>query len=118
MKIFETDQRVNFVDKNNVFVGYSLAQDCCEHADWFISKQKECTMPRVRELMNVDNYIFDTNFFEIEEKDDYDVLRFVRFRLIAEDTELFLHLYNHHNGYYSHGFEAKIGGLEWQQGRI
>lgn len=36
MKIFERDGKINFVDENNVLLGYDMSQDCCEHADWFI----------------------------------------------------------------------------------
>jgi len=34
MEIFEReDERINFVDENNVFVGYELGAMCCEEAD-------------------------------------------------------------------------------------
>ena len=44
MKIFEGKEsswsdKVNFVDGNDVFVGYDLGQCCCENADWFISEK-------------------------------------------------------------------------------
>ena len=29
MKKFETGSKINFVDENNVFVGYDLSQNCC-----------------------------------------------------------------------------------------
>ena len=41
MKIFDGDfDKVNFVDENNVFVGYDLLQDCCEDANWFIADRE------------------------------------------------------------------------------
>jgi len=37
MKIFlnekELETKINFVDDNNVFVGYDLTQQCCENAN-------------------------------------------------------------------------------------
>ena len=35
MKIFEDNIKVNFVDENNVFVGYDMRQSCCEQAGYF-----------------------------------------------------------------------------------
>ena len=41
MKIITCDKQysysINFVDENNVFVGYDLEQQCCEEADWFFT---------------------------------------------------------------------------------
>lgn len=37
MKIFDKDGKVNFVDENNVIVGYDTNQHCSEHAGWFIA---------------------------------------------------------------------------------
>lgn len=118
MKIFYGDfDSINFVDENNVFVGYSLEQNCCEHADWFISDQKKNTAVDENdywvknEIVELSSYSFDTKFFE-EFKDEYclDNVNFARFKLISENKpDLYLHLYNCHNGYYSHGFEFKIG---------
>ena len=43
MKIFITEDgdKVNFIDENNVILGYDLTQDCCEQASWFIA-DNEC----------------------------------------------------------------------------
>lgn len=42
---------------------------------------------------------------------DLDAGRMVAFKLTAlGKPDLFLHLYNAHNGYYGHGFEVKHGG--------
>ena len=37
MKVFDRDGKVNFVDENNVILGYDMNQNCCEDADWFIT---------------------------------------------------------------------------------
>jgi hypothetical protein len=122
------EQRVNFIDSNDVFVGYDLTQDCCEDADWFLSFTED-NEPKDNDMNNnhVVNYNFDTNYFEEvqpkEPEEGYacclDNGNMVRFRLIAEGTpDIFLHLYNIHNGYYSHGFIAKVKGLDWKEGYV
>ena len=40
MKVFDRDGKINFVDKNNVVLGYDMNQDCCENANWFKNKRK------------------------------------------------------------------------------
>lgn len=133
MKIFDRESNVNFVDENNVFVGYSLESSCCEHADWFILSYPlkqflhpddvyeetygELKLPEFYQLVkeefkNVDvsGFVFDTEYFNCL-KQDCDGGGIVIFRLVNKQTEesLFLHLYNSHNGYYAHGFEMKMG---------
>jgi hypothetical protein len=130
MKIFNTkekySEKVNFVDENNVFVGYDTDQSCCEHADYFISDKEE-NEDRDNQgiLEGLEDYIFDTNYFkEVEPKaDNYgsclDAGRMVRFKLVANNKpDLYLHLYNSHNGYYGHGFEFGIGTEVKQSGNL
>jgi hypothetical protein len=129
MKIFETgkdsyDSSINFVDTNNVFVGYSMSQDCCEHADWFISKTEDNDVIDDNGIIEkLDDYSFDKEYFEEVEpkKSDWgtvlDAGGMVRFKLVSKDKpDLFLHLYNSHNGYYSHGFEMKIDDKQVREG--
>jgi hypothetical protein len=117
MKIFEGGKwgdKVNFVDVNNVFVGYDMGQDCCEYADWFISNNIE----KQTEPVGVDSpdedyseWVFDRDFFlEPEDFQGLDDGGVVVFRLVNGDSEKFLHLFNSHNGYYGHGFEFGIDG--------
>ncbi len=121
MKIFDQTEafpgKVNFVDKNNVCLGYDLQQDCCEYADWFISDKEEKTYDSVDEReFDVEDYIFDSAYFEDVDCSDLDEGRMVRFRLVNGSNELFIHIYNCHNGYYGHGFEFKIGDEIKQDG--
>lgn len=113
MKIFKNEgiwsTKINFVDNNNVFVGYDIAQQCCENAGWFISEKEEVNILE-NSVPEVENYCFDVDYFVkvVDEKcDELDEGKMVRFRLTDGKNELFLHLYNCHNGYYSHGFEIK-----------
>jgi len=53
-------------------------------------------------------YSFDKKFYKHLEGGDLDGGGIVIFKLIApKQKNLYLHIYNSHNGYYSHGFEFK-----------
>lgn len=130
MRIFNQDEKwnskVNFVDINNVLVGYDTEQNCCEKADYFISdKEENEDKDSQGVLTGLEDYIFDTSYFkEVEPKADkygscLDSGSMVRFKLISQGKpDLFLHLYNSHNGYYGHGFEFKIGDVIKQEGSL
>jgi hypothetical protein len=118
MKIFTKDYKINFVDDNNVFVGYDIEQSCCEMADWFIFDRELDDIEVEAKKYDIKQYMFDTNYFKCIDNPSFtEYGRMVRFKLISNSKpNLFLHLYNVHNGYYGHGFEANIGGIQWQQG--
>ncbi len=119
MQVFKTHgEKVNFIDANNVFVGYDLGQSCCENADYFFSatipentESEKCSPPG-------QEYVFDPSYF----KENSEVMGdggMVVFRLTSpEKPEIFLCLYNHQNGYYSHGFEVKVGETVLREGSI
>jgi hypothetical protein len=134
MKIFGLDKnnwnrKINFVDKNNVFVGYDMEQQCCESTDWFISEKEKKNIIKNKNKYDLDDYVFDKKYFtnvkfknvEIESL-GYLGIEFgnmIRFKLISEGKKnLYLHIYNIHNGYYSHGFEFKYDKIELQRGEI
>jgi hypothetical protein len=120
MKIFEGKdsswgEKINFVDNNDVFVGYDMGQCCCEGADWFIADTitpySYDSDDDSKEVPDVEAYVFDKDFFQEVESGDLDDGGMVAFKLIAENKpNLYLHLFNCHNGYYGHGFEVKHGG--------
>lgn len=119
MKIFtgsesSWDEKVNFVDDSDVFVGYDMGQECCEHADWFIAEKitpYSYNDNHGIKAPDVAAYNFDKDFFQEVESDDLDLGGMVAFKLVADGKpDLYLHLFNCHNGYYGHGFEVKHGG--------
>ena len=126
MKIFEKSDsswsdKVNFVDENDVFVGYDMGQDCCEHADWFITDKitpyNYDNDDDSKDTPDVEGYNFDKDFFEDVESSDLDEGSMVAFKLVADNKpDLYLHLFNCHNGYYGHGFEVKHGGETVKEG--
>lgn len=128
MKYFQSDQetiwstKVNFVDDNNVLIGYDFCGQCSEEFGWYISDRVTDSKEGCVFSDNIDvnaineslkDWSFDTGFFQElngNNANDFNDDKRVAFRLVNEDNELFLHLYNIHNGYYGHGFDfAKDG---------
>ena len=115
MRIFYRGDKVNFVDDNNMLVGYDLSQDCCEHADWFIADHLSTELqasPQIDGHLDMPGWNFDPEFFQEVASDELDAGNMVCFRLVNGAQEQYLHLYNSHNGYYGHGFTVEIGGKE------
>jgi len=129
MKIFDQVwpfwSKVNFVDENNVFLGYDMETRSFEYAGWFIADVITNRIPNRRQYRFVENsrldvidmpgWSFDIEFFQeiVGECDDPDVDRFdtavAVFRITNGPVEKFIHLFNFHNGYYKHGFSIKVG---------
>lgn len=108
--------KVNFIDTNNVILGYDLDQSCCETAFWAISDRKDGSRPihhgdgRSSFEAELDGYCFDPDFCERESagEDGEDggaaVFKLTFAKYGASRPDLFLRLENQHNGYYCHGF--------------
>lgn len=120
IKIFnkeaEWTTKLNFVDENNVLVGYDYEQNCCEDFGWYISELevdgRSINQSNEQDLVD---YVFDSTFCNYIENLTEEVV----FKLIAKDKpDLYLHLYNYHNGYYAHGFTFKIGENIIKEGYI
>lgn len=123
MRLFNRNGKVNFVDENNVFLGYDMESSCCEHFGWYLNKEPMRIEPEKTEVndgnINISEFnhyfqkfTFDTEFFQdLSKEDGYDEDSLVVFKIhyINEEGEeigkTFIHLYNLHNGYYGHGFE-------------
>ena len=108
-------QKINFVDSNDVIVGFNIETDCCEQSGFYITPEISETIAfeKDEEIPNCDGYIFDINFFkEINcGKCGDNFENMVIFRLIKNNShDLYLHLFNYHNGYYYHGFYLEIDG--------
>jgi hypothetical protein len=126
MKIMDINEdkfwgdKVNFIDANNVLIGYDMSQCCCEDASWYLSDSVEDYSNDAEEIivLHLDDYCFDPSFFE--ERNNSKTLdrgAQVIFKLIAEGRpDLYLNLYNAHNGYYGHGFTVTHGGQLMQEG--
>lgn len=128
------DGKVNFVDTNNVLVGYDTSTSCCEMAEWYITDRiapitsemyEDGRQGRLKGVVtgrnvtpDLDGYVFDPSFcvkgsetFGELNKEQLDEGDQVFFAMVHPEKEkLFLCLYNSHNGYYSHGFELVADG--------
>jgi hypothetical protein len=110
MKVFERDASVNFVDENNVVLGYSMDQCCCENADWFIADTPQEDLGPRGELPDLEGFVFDTEFFKEVNGGHFDDGGMAIFRIVKGSAEKFIHIFNCQNGYYSHGFNFAIEG--------
>ncbi len=129
MRIFADEEgawqsKVNFVDEHNVVVWYDTSQKCCEAAGWFISPREVVGVISGRDVSErtLIDYRFDPTYFEETGKDKGGCLSLsiARFRLVplGGRPDLYLHLHNTHNGYYTHGFAATIVDQPWQSGGL
>jgi hypothetical protein len=120
--------KVNFVDENNLLVGFDYSSLCCENFGWYINKSSDelflddnHTSKHINDFL--EGWVFDPQYFkETDNKNDVDSFGTVKnqavFRLVKGDEELFLHLFNVHNGYYSHGFEMSNDGAPIHAGML
>lgn len=111
MRIFEKDGKVNFVDERDTFVGFDYSQGCCECFGWMLSWTRPTAFVDGANGIDPEGYYFDRSFFEDALPGVYTEDGGVAvFRLTDGTNEVFLTLWNSHNGYYGHGFEVKHGG--------
>ena len=132
MKIFNKAKpwtsKVNFVDDNNLILGYDLDQNCCEHASWFFSNEiKEFSRKEAEDLENsrdnstiivMEDWNFDKTFHQKIKVRWIDSGEMIAFRIVKDSEEKFIILYNSHNGYYSHGFQFKENNSEIISGNL
>lgn len=112
--------KTNFIDSQDHFIGFDTGQDCCEHAGWFISDKKENydtgSENEGDRGFNVEGFNFVPGAVtEVTPDEDagLDYGGMVIFTLRDEKgNELYLHLFNCHNGYYGHGVETNVATLE------
>jgi len=113
MKIFNNDGKINFVDDNNVLIGFDNCQQCCESFGWFVCSNEptEIVEEENAEGIETEGYQFDTNYFkELSLGGGHLECEVAIFRLGKDGSEIYLALYNSHNGYYSRGFDMSVGG--------
>lgn len=109
MLIKETDSSINFIDMNDKFVGYGLGVDCCENPGWNITTSRNTDVDidgiSLPEGIDLSTFIFvSCDPLEIENGSEYCAV----FELTNLIESIYLHLFNVHNGYYSHKFEHNM----------
>jgi len=142
VRIFETDGKTNYVDTNDVLVGFDAWQSCCEtfgHKWAYKPEFPDDDAEDKPEPANLEAMVFDTNFFkdhdhswgggevmfrlvvpELQRTRTDEEMRRIQRRFASDKMpfEAYLILFNHHNGYYSHGFELTVGGEIIRDGGI
>jgi len=101
--------KINYVDKNNVILGFANSQDCCEDFGHGVYA-KIPTSTQDPELDNVDlePYSFAANAKPIDCLESGECGGGLAFKITAKNKKsLYVVIWNHHNGYYSHGFVWK-----------
>lgn len=119
VRVFEANGKLNVVDENNVFVGFDYSADCCEHFGYFFSKHVPEKIQEESEVFNHEEFVFDSSWFKSVEMGSYDSDNMAVFRLVnPKGEEMFLALFNSHNGYYGHGFTVSIKGEIVREGTL
>lgn len=124
----EWADKVNFVDENNVVLGYDSDQNCCEFWTWNIDRKAGAETltdetggyhidPNFREQY----YVFDINFYDeikngSEENPDAAIFKVVNKN--DPNDIYYVNLWNCHNGYYSHGFSLTENDKVIKEGYI
>ena len=110
MLIKEESGRINFIDKNDSFVGFYWESWCCERFGYYVADSP--TLEDPQEDKPLDGYWFDTSVEPeyVNGSSSYDDGGVLVFKCMNADGSFrYLHLYNHHNGYYGHGWESSWG---------
>lgn len=113
MLVKDENGAINFIDEEDNFVGFRNSRSCCERFGWHITDS-------AGEYVNIEEdnpdflkgFLFNTNKEPTESADsDYSDGGSVGFQLVNNHTgeTLCLTLYNHHNGYYAHGWDTSFG---------
>ena len=139
MKVFTPDTlpwrgKVNYVDKNNRVLGYSMAQDCCEIFGHCILAELPASTSDPSEHALPDSVLEPYSFSPENPVEFPDSVLgpyspenpvelpatsggeggMLAFRIVADGLpNLWVVIWNFHNGYYSHGweFDGKEGSL-------
>jgi hypothetical protein len=121
MKYFEKDGRYNFIDDNNVLVGFDSSQGCCESFGFYFATAETNKSNEDYQPTEFEDYYFDVNYFKELSLNSGDGGGVVIFKLLPtkkKKNPMYLHIFNDHNGYYSHGFEMKINGKDIYEGSL
>lgn len=116
------EESLNFVDENNVVLGYDFSAQCCEDFGYHYEDASGATVDVADD--ELEPFRFDTEYFasnRAEGELPADVGEFdlwARFRIVSPERELFIVLTNAHNGYYGHGFELSADDRVLREGGL
>lgn len=101
---------INFIDENDLYIGFDDDQSCCEYADWFVSDLPDtpsefCSDMPPHDLNGwnfVDLRILPDTFQDVEDP-HVDEGGHIAFMIVhPEYGTKWLHFFNIQNGYYGH----------------
>jgi len=100
-----------------------MEQDCCEHAEWFIADSPQKKIMLQTEFpeghqKSMPGWIFDTKYFKQVDGDDFEDGGMAIFKIVKGKEKKFIHIFNCHNGYYSHGFTFFAGEDSLREGYL
>jgi len=119
MKIFNKNRKINFVDDNNVFVGFDNESDYNESFGHFFTYSLDPIEEVNLTEDKLEGFNFDKTFFVdtiVDPNDEEE--QAVAFCLEKGNDKIYLVLVNSHNGYYSHGFEMGKGNEIFHEGSL
>lgn len=108
------NSKVNYVDKNNRVVGFDMDSHCCEDFGHMVTTTKppediysSCWYEEMSE------FVGDLEPYTFADEGPVDCLDIrdesgggLAYRIVAKgEPDMWVVIWNHHNGYYSHGFE-------------
>lgn len=109
---------LNVVDDQNNFVGYSLEDDFCAVGGWFIDDKEHASVAYDEKIEHLQSqvefpeYVFDETYFKETSIEDGGMIIF-KLKDFSwnkkKKPDLYLHLFNLHNGYYAKGFKCTFG---------
>jgi len=120
MKIFDDGGKINFVDQNDVYVGYDMCSNCCENYGWFIADEPTLEIKDLgdEQAQNWDEWYFDIRYFLMDTPENFDSGGMAIFRITNGKDCKYIHLYNDHNGYYAHGFKFGEKNITFHDGSL
>lgn len=106
MLIKSQGYKINFIDKEDSYVGFDYESSCCERFWWDVRDASNQVLDDAS--IEDENILLiglaDTEVGKEEDDEEHDYASF----LLSNGTYLCLH--NSHNGYYGHGWESNIKG--------
>ena len=115
MKVFKKSDkgswgnRLNFVDKNNVVLGYDYERSCCEDFYYEILREEPVKVSgHGLELVDTnelddEGLFFDTTYNKDIKDENRGVFSSI-FKVVGGEHDFYIMLVNCQNGCYSHGF--------------
>lgn len=126
MKFFWRDGKFNWIDDNNVLLGFEDSQQCCERYGYLYHTSLEDPTSVVpladAELdeFNFDPFFHACGIFSSCSTKEFDYPQTFTVKLLnkEEAASLYLTIYNSHNGYYTHGFSFDNGKTTIHKGEL